>query len=618
MSELDELRIVDQLKAMGLLDEALLDDAVKLAKQQGIGLVQALLVSGMVSAGDIAAAVQAAEEAAAASGAPPEATPVEPAEQPADMPAQPPTAQGAAKTGPSSRAARRPSASLDAYEVDIEAVRAVPRALADEYCVLPLQISDDRILVAMPDADNVFALDAIRDHTNRRVEAVEVDERELRKAIDHHYAALARDHIKLTTPTKDLTAPVQEQAPTVGATIDRDLLEVLDQGPVVRVVQQLITDAVRMNASDIHIEPRSDHVQVRVRVDGRLMTVAKLPKSLQQATISRVKILAEEDIAETRVPQDGRFAAIVDDKAIDLRVSTLPTYWGEKAVLRILDKSRVFVSLKELGFRPDMLEEYEKLIHLPQGMILVTGPTGSGKSTTLYATLHTIKDETKNITTVEDPIEYEIDGINHTQVNPQIDLDFARALRHILRQDPDIILVGEIRDLETAEMAFRAALTGHLVFSTLHTNDAPSATTRLRDMGVEPYIIASSLVGVLAQRLVRRLCTHCREQVEPTPAELERLQLTPEQASRIRFHRGRGCQYCRNTGYSGRVALYELLVVTDEIRDAIVRGASAHELRAIAIRAGMKPLKHDGLVKVHQGITSAAEVISVMFAVDAL
>jgi type II secretory ATPase GspE/PulE/Tfp pilus assembly ATPase PilB-like protein len=287
-------------------------------------------------------------------------------------------------------------------------------------------------------------------------------------------------------------------------------------------------------------------------------------------------------------------------------------------VLRILDKSRVFVSLTQLGFRPDMLEQYERIIHVRQGMVLVTGPTGSGKSTTLYATLHTINDEAKNITTVEDPIEYEIHGVNHTQVHPAIDLTFANALRSILRQDPDIILVGEIRDLETAEMAFRAALTGHLVLSTLHTNDAPSAATRLVDMGVEPYIIASSLTGVLAQRLVRRICSRCKEQVEATEEELERLQLAPEQAQKIRFHRGRGCQYCRNTGYAGRVALYELMVMTDEIREGIVRGADASALRKIAIRSGMKTLKHDGLVKVHQGITSVAEVISVMFASDIL
>ncbi len=606
MADVDEKALAEQLLKMGLADEAVIEQARRLQQEQNIGLVQALIAMGAVTAADIAEAVKQLPTKTE----PSEEVEMEPvaAQPPATAP---PPATSPARTRPSRS---RRQTSLDAYEVSPDAIAAVPRALADEYCVLPIQISEDRILVAMPDPSNVFALDAVRDHTGRRVEAIQVSEEELRKAIDHYYAAMARERIRLAAGTKDITGSVQQQEVPTG--IDAELLQVLDQAPVIHVVSQLLTDAVRMNASDIHIEPRSDHVQVRFRIDGRLMTHSKLPKSMQQAVISRIKILAEEDITETRLPQDGRFATEIDGKAIDLRVSTLPTYWGEKAVLRILDKSRVFVSLRQLGFRPDMLEEYEKLIHMNQGMILVTGPTGSGKSTTLYATLHTINDESKNITTVEDPIEYEIHGVNHTQVNPAIDLDFARALRHILRQDPDIILVGEIRDLETAEMAFRAALTGHLVLSTLHTNDAPSAATRLVDMGVEPYIIASSVTGVLAQRLVRRICTRCREQVEPTEEELERLQLTPEQAKKIRFHRGRGCPYCRNSGYSGRIALYELMVMNDEIRRAITRGADASELRQIALRTGMKSLKHDGLVKVHQGITSAAEVISVMFAGD--
>ncbi len=626
MAGVDERKLVDQLIKMGILDEAVAEQVREAAEQQGITVVQALISSGAVRADDIARAVEAMGPAEVEEEAPaePSAAPPEPQEVPTgDQSGTTKAPSQAARRAANARAGnahstrpRRRRATLDAYDVSPDAVAAIPRALADEYCVLPLQISEDRILVAMPDATNVFALDAIRDHTGKRVEAVEVDEQELRKAIDHYYADLARQRIKLAAGTKDISASVQQQQ--ISAAVDRELLAILDQAPVVRVVEQLITDAVRMNASDIHVEPRADRVQVRFRIDGRLTTYANLPKSMQQAVISRIKILADEDITETRLPQDGRFATEVDNRPIDLRVSTLPTYWGEKAVLRILDKSKVFVSLTQLGFRPDMLEEYEKLIHMPQGMILVTGPTGSGKSTTLYATLHTINDESKNITTVEDPIEYEIEGVNHTQVNPQIDLTFARALRHILRQDPDIILVGEIRDIETAEMAFRAAMTGHLVLSTLHTNDAPSAATRLIDMGVPPYIISSSLTGVLAQRLVRRICPRCKGQVEPTKEELQRLDLSEEQAAKIRFYKGRGCQYCRNTGYHGRIALYELMVMNDELREAIARGATATELRHIAIRSGMKTLKHDGIVKIHNGITTAAEVISVMFAADVL
>lgn len=611
MADVNEQALADTLTGLGIADEAAIEQARRLQEEQGIGLVQALLALGAVTAQEVAQAVQHMSESVETEA---EAAPMEPSEP---GPAEPedtatPRTEAVPQERPSRRGRARGRATLDSYEISPEAVAAVPRALAEEYTLLPLQVSEGRILVAMGDPSNVFALDAVRDHTGRRVEAIEVQEEELRQAIDQFYAAMARDRIELTAGAKDLSASVQQHEVPTG--IDTELLQVLDLAPVVKVVEQLVTDAVRMNASDIHIEPRSENVQVRFRVDGRLMTYANLPKSMQQGVVSRVKILADEDIAETRQPQDGRFATEVDERAIDLRVSTLPTYWGEKVVLRILDKSRVFVSLTQLGFRPDMLEQYEKLTHVTQGMVLVTGPTGSGKSTTLYATLHTINDETKNITTVEDPIEYEIHGVNHTQVNSAIDLTFARALRSILRQDPDIILVGEIRDVETGEMAFRAALTGHLVLSTLHTNDAPSAATRLVDMGIEPYIIASSVTGVLAQRLVRRICSRCREQVEPTAEELDRLQITAEQAQRIRFHRGRGCQYCRNVGHTGRIALYELMVVNDDVREGIVRGADASELRKIAIRSGMKSLKHDGLVKIHQGMTSAAEVSAVMFA----
>jgi len=375
-------------------------------------------------------------------------------------------------------------AALSAYDIESAAIRAIPRAIAEEYTVLPLQISQERILVAMADETNVLAIDAIRSRTGRKVEPVEIPAEQIEEAIDQHYTRQARASIRVSEQAKDLSATVSGTEAVSG--IDIDLIRMLDDAPVVRIVETIIQDAARMQASDIHIEPRSDHVQVRYRVDGQLSTITKLPKDMQQAVLSRIKLLANEDIAETRFPQGGRFDTIVDNRPIDLRVSTLPTYWGEKAVLRLLDKSRVFVSLGELGFLPQMQKEFEELITRPQGMILVTGPTGSGKSTTLYAALHTINEDRINISTVEDPIEYEVQGLNQTQVHPAIELDFAEFLRHILRQDPDVILIGEIRDLETAQMAFRASLTGHLVLSTLHTNDAPSATTRLVDIGIAP------------------------------------------------------------------------------------------------------------------------------------
>jgi len=579
----------------GVISQGQLEEVRQEAEESGAGLVSVLLEKGYASAADLAVAAQGSEE-----HAPPQAE-----ESQAPQPTISQAGESREKSGTG-------QAALSAYEIEAEAIRAIPRAIAEEYTALPLQISQERILVAMADETNVLAIDAIRSRTGRKVEPVEIPAEQIEEAIDQYYTRQARASIQVSERAKDLSATVSGTDAVSG--IDTELIQMLDAGPVVRIVETIIQDAARMGASDIHIEPRADHVQVRCRVDGQLSTVTKLPKDMQRAVLSRIKLLADENIAETRFPQGGRFDAMVEGRPVDLRVSTLPTYWGEKAVLRLLDKSRVFVSLSELGFLPQMQKEFEELITRPQGMILVTGPTGSGKSTTLYAALHTINEDRINISTVEDPIEYEVQGLNQTQVKPGIGLDFAEFLRHILRQDPDVILVGEIRDLETAQMAFRAALTGHLVLSTLHTNDAPSAATRLVDIGIAPYIIGSSILGVLAQRLVRRICPHCREQYQPSSQELERLNLTEEQAAKIRFHVGRGCRHCRNTGYSGRVAVYELMKMNDELRRALSRGEDASALRRIAVKSGMKTLRYDALTKVHQGITSVHEAVNVMFA----
>ncbi|MGD9496316.1 MAG: GspE/PulE family protein [Armatimonadota bacterium] len=594
-------KLGENLVAMGLLTPERLDEARRQAESERISLVQALLRLGYATAQDLA---HAAERL------PQEREEVRPArrEARAEEAAAPPA------RAPARRAARPDGkASLDSYEIDPEALSDIPKAVAEQYLVLPIQVSADRMLVAMADPGDVFAIDQIRSRTGKRVEPIEVDEVELRNAIDHYYATRARAQVSMRGPaTTDLE--VRLTGTDFAVDMDQKLVEMLDQAPVVAIVEQIIKEAVRMRASDIHIEPRAENVRVRYRVDGQLMTFTTLPSDMLRYAISRIKIMAGADISETRLPQDGRFATEVDDRPVDVRVSTLPTYWGEKAVLRLLDKSRALVSLNQLGMSQETMQTWERLLHTRQGMLLVTGPTGSGKSTTLYASLHTINDDTKNITTVEDPIEYQVAGVNQTQVHPRINLTFGAALRHILRQDPDIILVGEIRDLETAEMAFRASMTGHLVLSTLHTNDAPSAATRLVDMGVEPYLIASSLIGVIAQRLVRRICPRCREEVEPSDLELERLELSADQARRIKFHRGRGCAMCRNTGYSGRIGVYELMTITPEIRDAIAASANAAELRRIAIRGGMHTLKYDGLAKVNAGVTSAAEVITLLFA----
>ena len=595
MNEVNDEQLGQNLVAAGIISQGQFEEVRQEAEESGRGLVSVLLEKGYATAADLATAAQGIKEDAAVQA--------EQSQSPR------PTVSHAREPREKSGA---PPAALSAYDIESAAIRAIPRAIAEEYTVLPLQISQERILVAMADETNVLAIDAIRSRTGRKVEPVEIPADQIKEAIDQYYTRQARASIRVSEQAKDLSATVSGTEAVSG--IDIDLIRMLDDAPVVRIVETIVRDAARMQASDIHIEPRADHVQVRYRVDGQLSTITKLPKDMQRAVLSRIKLLANEDIAETRFPQGGRFDTIIDNRPIDLRVSTLPTYWGEKAVLRLLDKSRVFVSLSELGFLPQMQKEFEELVTRPQGMLLVTGPTGSGKSTTLYAALHTINEDRINISTVEDPIEYEVQGLNQTQVKPEIGLDFAEFLRHILRQDPDVILVGEIRDLETAQMAFRAALTGHLVLSTLHTNDAPSAVTRLVDIGIAPYIIGSSILGVLAQRLVRRICPHCREQYQPSSQELERLNLSEEQAEKIRFHIGRGCRHCRNTGYSGRVAVYELMKMNDELRKALSRGEDASALRQIAIKSGMKTLRYDALSKVHQGITSAQEAINVMFA----
>ncbi len=591
-------KLAQALVSMGLLTPEQLDEAHRVVEDENTSLVQALLRLGYATAQDLA---RAAEQ-----------VPSEAEDRP--VPAQPRAEDLAAEPAqPPDRRRRSRKVSLDNYEIDPEAMRDVPKAVAEQHLVLPIQVSEDRMLVAMADPGNVFAIDDIRARTGKRVEPIEVDEVELRNAIDHYYATRARSQVSMQAATST-SLDMQVTGSEFAVDVDQKLAEMLDQAPVVAIVEQILEQAIQMRASDIHIEPRADNVRVRYRIDGQLMTYTTLPSDMHRYALSRIKIMAGADISETRLPQDGRFATEVDDRPIDVRVSTLPTYWGEKAVMRILDKSRALVSLNQLGMSQETMHTWERLLHTRQGMVLVTGPTGSGKSTTLYASLHTINDDTKNITTVEDPIEYQVAGVNQTQVHPRIDLTFANALRHILRQDPDIILIGEIRDIETAEMAFRASMTGHLVLSTLHTNDAPSAATRLVDMGVEPYLIASSMIGVVAQRLVRRICPRCREEVEPSEMELERLELSADQAKKIKFHHGRGCAMCRNTGYSGRIGVYELMVITPELRDAIAAGANASELRRLALRGGMRSLKYDGLSKVNAGVTTAGEVITLLFA----
>ncbi|MFA4016069.1 MAG: hypothetical protein RUDDFDWM_001170 [Candidatus Fervidibacterota bacterium] len=495
-----------------------------------------------------------------------------------------------------------PTVDLERIHIERTAVAYVPRRIAERLCVMPIRVEGNKIVVAMPDPKRLEVIDQLQQVTGLRVDPVQAPAHQIRAAIERVYGIL---------PSEQATMP---QTTSVTAPASVEQLDAEEGGPALRFARGIITMGVRRGASDIHIEPRERGIVVRYRVDGVLQPPSEpLPPDMAKAIVSAIKVMANMDIAETRLPQDGRIRGVFDGHQIDIRVSSLPTYFGEKLVLRLLDKSTLLTSLDQLGFHPDVQRQFEQLIRRPQGMILVTGPTGSGKSTTLYAALCRIRSESINIVTVEDPIEYQIDGVNQTQVNYDIGLTFATQLRAILRQDPDVILVGEIRDKDTADMAFRAALTGHLVLSTLHTNDAPSTVTRLVDMGVEPYIIGACLIGVLAQRLVRRICKQCKVEYEPTEEELLSVGINPSQAKGLKLYRGTGCSNCHNTGYRGRIGVYELMVIDSELREAISKGANASELRQLAIQKGMRTLIQDAREKMLKGITTPEEVARVVY-----
>jgi general secretion pathway protein E len=455
---------------------------------------------------------------------------------------------------------------------------------------LPIALQDSTLTLAMADPLDFETLSAVRGFTGLKVRAALASEQEIRDAIDRYYGETERPS-ELESETGETSEDLEH------------LRDMASEAPVIRLVNALIAQAVEKRASDIHLEPFEKEFRVRFRIDGVLYNQQPPPRELKAAIISRVKLMARLNIAERRLPQDGRIKIKTLGREVDLRVSTLPTLYGESVVMRLLDRSATeFFDLRRLGFDEHMLARMEHYTSLPHGILLVTGPTGSGKSTTLYSALKRINRPGVKIITIEDPVEYQMDGINQIHVNPQIGLTFAAGLRHIVRQDPDVIMVGEIRDRETADIAIRAALTGHFVYSTLHTNDAPSAITRLTDMGVENYLISSSLVAVLAQRLVRVLCPRCKVEDEP--------RMTP-QGETIRTWRGLGCEHCFGTGYSGRVGIFELMEMNDEIRKLIMRNADAAEIAAAARRQGMRTLREDGWEKVRAGLTTAEEVLRV-------
>jgi len=488
-----------------------------------------------------------------------------------------------------------PRVSLASYLVDQKTLDAIPPAVVKKYGVVPLFLVENTLSVAMVDPFDVKALDEVRKRTGFDVEAMVTAPSDLNQAIIQYYGVAGTLEEVLAT----VATPEAAAAP-VTATED---------APITKLVNLVVAQAVDEKASDVHIEPEAKRTRIRYRIDGIMHEVSSPPSHLHNSIVSRIKIMARMDIAETRVPQDGRFEFKFENRAIDVRVSTFPIIYGEVVVMRLLDKQAMIFSLADLGFTEENLVKFKEMYSRPYGIILVTGPTGSGKTTTLYATLQSINSPERNIVTVEDPVEYELPGIRQSQINPKAGLVFANALRSILRQDPDIILVGEIRDLETSSVAIEAALTGHLVFSTLHTNDAPGALTRLVDMGVEPFLISSSVAGVIAQRLVRKICGNCKVPQEVTKEVLDHFKELKDK--KLTFYHGKGCKSCRNTGYKGRSGIFEMLTLNPEMQDLIMKKASSNQVKEVAVRSGMKTLRDDGIAKVIAGMTTLDEVLRV-------
>ncbi len=472
-----------------------------------------------------------------------------------------------------------PHIDLTNYLIDPEIIDLIPEALARKHLLIPILRIGNDLTVAMVDPSDVFALDELRMKSGLSIEPALATETEVKKAIDQHYSAKGTLEEVIASLDREMLEIKPGQEPEL-----KKLKGIVEEPPVIKLVNIMVIEAVRQGASDIHIEPEEDTLRIRFRIDGLLHERTGPPKYLQSAVISRIKVMADLDIAERRVPQDGRIQMKMQGRDIDIRVSCVPTIYGENVVLRLLDRSQVIMELKQLGFSSSILTQYKKLVCCPHGIILVCGPTGSGKTTTLYASLNVINSEDVNIITIEDPIEYHLAGIRQMHINPKVGLKFDNALSAILRQDPDVIMVGEIRNVETAKAAVQAALTGHLVFSTLHTNDAPGAMTRLLDMGVEPFLISSSIIGVLSQRLVRTICAECK---------------------------GKRCKVCLETGFRGRIGIFELLIPSEKIRALITAKASADEIRKIAVENGMTVLREDGQKKVADGITTIQEVMRV-------
>jgi type IV pilus assembly protein PilB len=518
-------------------------------------------------------------------------------------------------TGVLSRQYGVPSINLKYYEIDPNVIKLIPQDTALRYQVVPLSRVGSVLTIAMTDPNNVFAMDDIKFMTGFNVEPVVASESAIGEAIGRFYGGGNASHEELSNLMKDLVDEDQElELAAEEQELDAASLEkAAEEAPIIKLVNLILTDSVKRGASDIHVEPYETEMRVRFRVDGVLQTVMNPPMKLRDAITSRMKIMAKLDIAEKRLPQDGRimikYKADGKKKELDFRVSTVPTLYGEKIVLRLLDKENLRLDMTKLGFEPESLKKFERNILKPYGMVLVTGPTGSGKTNTLYSSVARLNQVDTNIMTAEDPVEFQLSGINQVQMKEQIGLNFAAALRAFLRQDPNIILVGEIRDFETAEIGVKAALTGHLVLSTLHTNDAPSTISRLMNMGIEPFLVATSVNLICAQRLVRRICVNCKEELEVPEQALIDAGYTAEEVKTTKIYHGKGCTTCNKNGYKGRTGLYEVMEINDELRELILVGASALELKKKAIEQGMITLRRSGLIKVALGQTTMEEVL---------
>ena len=496
-------------------------------------------------------------------------------------------------------------------QVNPDVVRKLPLEFLKKQCAIPITLENGDTAVALADLLNVEAYDAIVGILGQACRRVRCPAPEIESAISQcYYQATDEDKAQGASDTAD-TRNAEASATSSVQTQAEDLLNIANKAPAIKLVNKILFQAVHSRASDIHIEPYEHEVNVRFRIDGVLHNILTLPKQQASSLLSRLKIMANLNIAEHRLPQDGQSRARIGQELVDIRVSVIPTAGGERVVLRLLDKGQGQLSLKDTGFGPETLRTFRDLIGVSHGIILLTGPTGSGKTTTLYAALNELNSEQRNILTVEDPVEYQLSGIGQMQTKAKIDLTFASCLRHILRQDPDVIMIGEIRDLETAEIAIQASLTGHLVLSTLHTNDAPSAVTRLIDMGIEPYLISSSVVGVMAQRLLRVICSECKRPYHPRDMKAVEAELRRIGKGDIQLHKGAGCEACLDTGYVGRTGIFELLLIDDEIKDLIIQRRGAHIIKQAALAKGMTTLREDGLRRALAGTTTLEEVYRV-------